>query len=121
MSPLTETCATYKPGHITDERGNPLPDPVKLVASQIACNIHRGVKAARDAANALGVYGPQVAYLYAKHTDYEKFGDRYIVVDERGWCWVVVNRPALHTRFKGTRHMRCLLNLMTDTPDGVPE
>jgi len=112
----TETVDIYHPGHIVLDDGNPVPSELSLVASQVACNLHRGARQAQDQAIAAGIYAelPALGYFEPDSAAYLK--DRYVLRDAQGDAWIIRGRPSVRTRFPATAHVRCLLTLLAVKP-----
>jgi hypothetical protein len=116
----TEIVSIYRSSATIRDDKNVVTSPYTLEAENIACNLHRGVKEARDQLLALGVIAPEYAVGFFELAAEDHLNHWWIVLDEDRAAWLIHARPVVRKRFAATQHVRCLLTLLRDKPNGVP-
>ena len=87
----------------------------------MACNVHRGNEKAAYEVSALGHRPNQASYAYFDPT-YAPWlqSGRSVFFASTGESFRIMGVPSVRTRNPRTAHVRCLLNLYSKVPTGIP-
>lgn len=120
MPTFRETVAIYRPLLVETADKNVIPDRVSLVKPEAQANIHRGARAAKEDAFAMGYNATLAAYGYMPVSEAANLGPTYVLLDAQHQAWAIQGRPEVRNRFPETAHVRVLLILVNAPPDGLP-
>ena len=102
---------------------NVIPQLVQPVGNclDMPCNIHRGDPKAAFDLGALGRDPTLASYGYFS-VSFAKWlaSGRSVFIAATGESFRIMNIPSVRTRFAATAHVKCLLELYLQAPDGIP-